>query len=303
MHIVRMKNIMRDFHPLITVIMAVKNEELYIEEALRSIVNQTYRHFEVIVIDDNSTDATFQIVSGILKMDNRISLYRSCGNGKVAAFNMGWSISKGEYIFLFGGDDILTNDSLAIRVSLHGLGADVATGRLRCFSDIRKYNNIVLPKRNRPSLKGGVTSFSRNFASLLFPIPIDLPSEDTWTSLCIKMFAKKIKWTNDVVLRYRIHENNSVRMGVCYEEKSKIISDRRKAYDYFLETFRDVLNEDSAAYISSLIRAEKYRIRGRWEKILLSDDISFREKMNFISYSNKLLYQIRTLFERFLIGL
>ena len=91
--------------PKISVLISVYNGERYIEQALKSIYKQTYRDFEVIIIDDASTDRTAEIV---LKMkDSRTFIYRnSQKKGLTRSLNIGIKLCRGEYIARMDADDI-----------------------------------------------------------------------------------------------------------------------------------------------------------------------------------------------------
>ena len=98
---------------LISIIMPVYNIERYVEYAIQSVLYQTYKNFEFIIIDDGSTDRTFEICFEKAKLDNRILLFKHEKNkGICAALNKGLSFAKGEYIARFDGDDILNSDFL-----------------------------------------------------------------------------------------------------------------------------------------------------------------------------------------------
>ena len=91
--------------PLVSVLLPVYNVELYIEEALCSILNQTYTNFECIVIDDASTDRTVQIIESV--KDDRIVLIKKEKNtGYTKNLNEGIKLCKGKYIARMDGDDI-----------------------------------------------------------------------------------------------------------------------------------------------------------------------------------------------------
>lgn len=91
---------------MISVIMPVFNVDKYINEAIESILNQTLKDFEFIIIDDASTDKTVEKVKPFLK-DERIKLIKlGKNNGAAKARNMGLDIAKGEFIVLMDGDDI-----------------------------------------------------------------------------------------------------------------------------------------------------------------------------------------------------
>jgi glycosyltransferase involved in cell wall biosynthesis len=93
--------------PLISVILPVYNAAEYLVEALESLRYQTYPHFEVIAIDDASTDSSYKILKDYAKIDSRIKVMRNKTNLKVAdTLNLGLTKAKGDYIALMDADDI-----------------------------------------------------------------------------------------------------------------------------------------------------------------------------------------------------
>lgn len=94
-------------NPLVSVLMPVYNVEKFIEEALFSILNQTYKNIEVIVVDDYSTDNTFDICKKISEMDSRVKLFKNPKNLKIVkTLNFALTQSSGGYIARMDGDDI-----------------------------------------------------------------------------------------------------------------------------------------------------------------------------------------------------
>ena len=90
--------------PLFSVIMPLYNKEKYIKRAINSVLNQTYKNFEIIVVNDGSTDNSLSIVRGI--KDKRIKIFdRKKNNGPHFARNFGISKSKGKFIAFLDGDD------------------------------------------------------------------------------------------------------------------------------------------------------------------------------------------------------
>ena len=96
--------------------MAVYNGEKYLAEAIESILGQTFRDFEFIIVDDGSTDRTADILDAYARMDNRIKVLRNSMNrGLAASRNLGIGRSAGTYIALMDADDICQADRLAIQ--------------------------------------------------------------------------------------------------------------------------------------------------------------------------------------------
>lgn len=89
--------------PEITVIMPAYNHELYVAEAIESILNQTFADFEFIIINDGSTDATEQVIKKY--KDPRIKYYSQENSGSHATINRGIAMASGNYISIINSDD------------------------------------------------------------------------------------------------------------------------------------------------------------------------------------------------------
>lgn len=96
------------FHKyLVSVIMPVYNGEKYLSQALNSICNQTYNNLEIIVIDDGSTDSSYEICKNIAEQDSRIKLIHQKNKGVASARNVGLAVAKGDYIAWVDSDDYI----------------------------------------------------------------------------------------------------------------------------------------------------------------------------------------------------
>ncbi len=93
-------------NPKVSVIIPAYNVEKYIEQCLESVLNQTYKNLEVIIIDDCSTDNTYKILKEYARNDNRIRLYRQNKNGGASrARNTGMKYTTGDYLYFIDSDD------------------------------------------------------------------------------------------------------------------------------------------------------------------------------------------------------
>jgi glycosyltransferase involved in cell wall biosynthesis len=101
----------------VTVLMAVYNSEVHLSEAVRSILEQSYRDFEFLIVDDASTDRSVEVVESF--GDPRIRLLRNERNlGLAVSLNRGLEVASGEYIARMDGDDISAKDRLMAQIDL-----------------------------------------------------------------------------------------------------------------------------------------------------------------------------------------
>jgi glycosyltransferase involved in cell wall biosynthesis len=92
--------------PRISVVMPAHNAAAYLDEAVGSILGQTFRDFEFIIIDDGSTDATFSILKRYVALDSRIQVHHQENQGMISALNRGCRLARGQYIARMDADDI-----------------------------------------------------------------------------------------------------------------------------------------------------------------------------------------------------
>ncbi|MBY3167864.1 glycosyltransferase family 2 protein [Rhizobium laguerreae] len=100
--------------PTVSVIIPTYNRARFIREAIESVFSQTYRDFELIVIDDGSTDETAKIVRALV--DNRLNFIRQENRGRSAARNRAIALARGRYIAFLDSDDMYLPDKLAQQV-------------------------------------------------------------------------------------------------------------------------------------------------------------------------------------------
>lgn len=108
----------RPFKPLISVVVPVFNDERFVGEALESVRNQTYENWECLVVDDGSTDASWDVVRAAARKDSRIRPLRSRRNrGPAAARNRAIARAMGTHLAFLDGDDLMLPHSLEDRVA------------------------------------------------------------------------------------------------------------------------------------------------------------------------------------------
>ncbi len=101
-------------NPLVSILIPFKNTETYIDACLISILNQTYTNWELIIVDDGSTDSSFDIVETFAKTDSRITLLKNNGSGIIDALRLAFKHSKGTFITRMDSDDIMRSHKLEV---------------------------------------------------------------------------------------------------------------------------------------------------------------------------------------------
>lgn len=103
--------------PVISIVVPNFNSDRYIKEFLGSMIKQTYSSWELIIVDDGSSDHSLEIIKQYAETDKRIRFYYPEGaKGACARRNQGLRLAKGEFICFFDSDDIVPEDSLKTRV-------------------------------------------------------------------------------------------------------------------------------------------------------------------------------------------
>lgn len=109
----RKRNDMAQIQPLVSVIMPAYNAEKYIENSIRSVISQTYTNWELLVLDDCSTDQTAEIAEHFASVDSRIRvLHNSRNMGVARTRNNGLDLVKGQWIALLDSDDVWHDEKL-----------------------------------------------------------------------------------------------------------------------------------------------------------------------------------------------
>lgn len=127
----------------ISVIVPVYNVEKYVKRCLKSIINQSFKEFELIVVDDGSTDKSSKIVSAVIKDDKRCKLYRKKNGGLSSARNFGLKVSEGKYIVFIDSDDFVEENFLSeLYDTITKTGSDVAL----CLYNLVDENGRLLRK-------------------------------------------------------------------------------------------------------------------------------------------------------------
>ena len=206
-------------NPTISVVMPVYNAELYLNIAIESVLNQTFKDFELILINDGSIDNSLKIIKLYAENDSRIVIIDNAINkGLVNSLNAGLIISKGTYIARMDADDISTENRFQSQVDYLNRNKDIflISGSFYIIDEEGKiirikqneYNNEQIVKK---IIKFGIihhpTVMFRNQLDILYrEKAIHGEDLDLWSRLIT--LGKKMYVSPDLILYYRIHKKS-----------------------------------------------------------------------------------------------
>lgn len=123
-------------NPLISVIVPVYNVEKYLPKCIDSIINQTYKNLEIILVDDGSPDNSPQICDDYAKKDSRIKVIHKKNGGRAEARNVAIDVAKGEYIGFVDSDDYIADNfyELLLKAALDN-NADISICSSKCVDE------------------------------------------------------------------------------------------------------------------------------------------------------------------------
>src|SRR3989339_1165003 len=240
--------------PKVSVIISAFNHEKYVAESIKSIINQTFDNFELIVVDNGSSDSTYKILKGI--KDPRIRIFRIKKNvGFSHALNYVLKRTKGEYISLFSSDDISLPNKLAKQVKHLDNHLDVGAVFSQAQMIDEQGNTIskhyyydVFNKTNRNRFQW-LNYFFHNGNCLCFPSALirkslykeiqfenesltQLHDFDAWIRTCLK---QNIYVSSEKLVKFRIRSDNMNAGADTVENKIRSIFDFGKELKQFLK--------------------------------------------------------------------
>lgn len=165
----------------LSVIIPCYNIECYLEECLDSLKNQTYTHFQVILVDDGSTDSTGNICDKIAYNDHRFRVVHTKNNGLPAARKKGLALCDTEYVTFVDGDDFIHPETYAI-----------------LMDNIRKNNNAdIIVYGVADFIDGKITHRSNDVISSEFEVVektnavLRILDDEDWKSYMINKIYRK----------------------------------------------------------------------------------------------------------------
>jgi len=221
---------------LISILTTFKNTEQFLAECIESIINQTYTNWELIIVDDNSTDNSRNIVESFANKDKRIKLFSNNGDGIIDALRFAYKQSKGEYITRMDSDDIMHPEKLEVllkKLTTYGR-KHVALGLVKYFrSDGINEGYYKYEKWLNEITKNG-TNYSEIYKECVIPSPCwmihrdDLDTCDAYKpdlypedyDLTFRMYKNKIKCIpcNKILHYWRDYDSRTSRTSHHYTQ-------------------------------------------------------------------------------------
>lgn len=172
---------------LISVIVPVYNVEKYVGHTLESLIKQTYKNIEILVVDDGSTDASPSICDKFL-YDDRVKVYHRKNSGLSASRQFGIDICNGVYFATVDSDDYVAENFIeCLYNSIMQNNADIAVCGIKCFTDGKNDFVDALPK-----YQGEKIAFTKELIySDFHKIAGELTLSDSWNKLYKTEFVKR----------------------------------------------------------------------------------------------------------------
>lgn len=234
--------------PLVSIIVPIYNVESYLKKCLDSIVRQTYKNLEIILIDDGSTDNSGVIADKYAKKCKRIRILHKKNSGLSSARNAGLRIARGQWIAFVDSDDYVNNNYISKLVQLAiKRNADIATcnyNMVDLSGKIKKPSlhwtskvltgqeavNDVFENKRQASI--WLSLFKANiFKEHTITFPEGREYEDIPTRIKTLSFASKVAYTNERLYYYVIRKNSITHKDFTknvYRDKIAAIRDMDK---------------------------------------------------------------------------
>ena len=237
----------------VSIIMPVYNVKDYVDESIQSVLNQTFTDFELLIIDDGSTDGSSTIVDNWASKDSRIKVIHQKNQGQSAARNTALKVFKGDYLTFLDSDDAISQNYLERLVNAkESSNADAVvtsyktfttvipthtrTGKTEIFSGKNFVRNTIGP-RVLGSYAWGKLFNRSDFANYEFPV--GLIYEDMLVIPYVMYKMKKVIYLNEDLYFYRQRPNSSMTTysparGYEIYAIDKLVQFARKEHDRLL---------------------------------------------------------------------
>lgn len=238
--------------PLVSVIIPVYNGEKVIERCLRSIIGQTYKNLEILVLNDGSRDHTRQILDKYADMDARVHAIHKENSGVSDTRNQGIRLATGKYILFVDSDDWLPADSAEVRVRAMEENCDMV---------ICDYNRVV--EKNiviRGSIEEEGVISKTDYALYMMKAPADFYFGVLWN----KLYRRDIIVSRHIEFQVDLDWSEDLMFNLEYLKYVEWIWVLQKALYYYVLTKGSLVNSRSGSDLVDTLRIrdmlfEKYK--------------------------------------------
>lgn len=157
-------------YPILSIIIPVYNEEKNIEKCIRSILKQPYKDYEILIVDNHSTDHTLSICNRLQEENRNIFVCSELKRGVSAARNRGLKLAKGKYIMFIDGDDFLPSGILPLFMEKVGDGQDIIVqGNIvleKCYLEMKQSKEMNQEVRRHSGYMQNITLYPAKYAGV-----------------------------------------------------------------------------------------------------------------------------------------
>ncbi len=209
---------------LISIIVPVYNAQNYLDRSIQSIINQSYRNLELLLIDDGSTDNSLAICREYEVRDPRVQVFTKENGGVSSARNFGFSKMKGTWFMTMDSDDYMAEDAVRILYeSVKKTGADIAVGGLefvyedgtpgdrrtwknKWFGTLEEFGNqLLVPLFDLQVIHNQNNKLYRTDRVVRYDEAMSI-NEDIWFSVRMLTRSRRVCVVPEVVLYYWQHQ-------------------------------------------------------------------------------------------------
>ena len=291
-------------NPLISIIVPTYNVEKYIRTCIESILAQTYRNIEVIIVNDGSTDQSLAVISDLICSHHNIKVINQKNQGLSVARNTGIDAATGKYIAFVDADDKIKPDFVS---SLYQIadktGADIVRGSFRDFN-----GNIPkgwVPDFNVPTNYGTIVLdqfLSSNISFVVWSSIYRLDFinsnhirftpgilfEDADFTIRAYMLAKIVATSPEPNYAYRINRPGSILTTKTTKNAQKMSLSEEKIISQFIS----MLKHEKSDVLCSLILKSIYACMRDWTGIIVRNNLSLDRKNSCFDTALTLIKEI-----------
>lgn len=216
----------------ISVIVPVYNVELYLERCINSIINQTYKNLEIILIDDGSTDSSNYICDKFRDLDSRVKVYHIRNKGVSNARNIGIDMSTGEYIAFVDSDDYIHPQMFEVMFNANKSNYNmIICGLQIVYDEINKFD-LINERKNK--LLKGKKILKSNYLNE------DMKYTAVWGKLYKRKFIDKWRFSSDIS-----YGEDHIFVNKLYYDTDDILFVDNNLYFYFRGNENSICNKQN----------------------------------------------------------